>query len=503
MKKPDKLWGGRFKKNHTEKVEDFLESLEVDKEMVLEDIWGSQAHAIMLAKQEIITDKDLKKILYWLEKAKKDYLNGKFILKKENEDVHMNVEKYLINGAGDEYGGKLHTARSRNDQVLVDAKIHIRYKILQIKKKIIGLQKVFLKIASENIETPVPGYTHTQDAQPITLGFWATAYVSLLMRDLTRLDNAYQTVDMNPLGSCALAGTSFNTDRMITTKLLGFSKVHRHSLDIISTRDFIAETLCALTILMSNLSKLAEEIVYWSTYEFGILELDDGYTAGSSIMPQKKNPCIAELTRGRTGRIYGSLMQFLTMMKGIPMGYNRDLQEDKPPLWNAFNVINDTLEVTSGLIKTMKINKDRLAELAGANFTTATELANHLVREHGISFRKCHQIVGDLVGKLHRSGKTFMDFDEVEQILKKHDVSISYNEMRVIFDPKKTIHTYKSLGSTSPKEVSSMIKEFKKEIMKNEKKIKKQEGKIKKAHDLTEKIVSLILDGKPLDKQRI
>lgn len=498
-----KLWGGRFQKDLTESVEDYIQSIDVDKELVLEDIWGSEAHAIMLAKQEIITNQDLKEILHWLEKAKKDYLEGKFTLSKKDEDVHMNVEKYLIKGAGPEYGGKLHTARSRNDQIITDAKLHIRNKILDVKTKIIGLQQVFLKLAKENLETPVPGYTHTQDAQPITLAYWATAYVSMLMRDLDRLDAAYGNVDSNPLGSCALAGTSFPIDRKLTAKLLGFSKVHKHSLDVISSRDFIAETLCALTILMSTLSKLAEEMVYWSTYEFGILELDDSYTAGSSIMPQKKNPCVAELTRGRTGRVYGSLMQLLTMMKGIPMGYNRDLQEDKPPLWNAFKVIEDTLDVTTGMVDTMKVNKERLAELSGANFTTATELANHLVREHGLSFRECHHIVGGLVGELHRKGKTFMDFDEVDAILSKNGIKVDFDEMRKVFDPAKNIHTYKSLGSTSPREVGKMVKEFDKETSENVKKTNKQEKRIMKAVKLTEKVVGEVLSGKDISKVQL
>jgi argininosuccinate lyase len=415
----------------------------------------------------------------------------------------MNVEKYLLRGAGPEYGGKLHTARSRNDQVITDARLHIRYKILDVKKEIIDLQKVFLKIAAKNIDTPVPGYTHTQDAQPITLAYWATAYVSMLNRDLERLDHAYDHVDMNPLGSCALAGTSFPTDRMMTTKLLGFHEVHKHSLDVISSRDFIAETLSALAILMSNMSKLAEEMIYWSTYEFRILELDDSYTAGSSIMPQKKNPCVAELVRGRTGRVYGCLIQLLTMMKGIPMGYNRDLQEDKPPLWHAFKVVESTLKVTTGMIDTMKVNKERLAELSGSNFTTATELANHLVREHGLSFRECHHIVGGLVGELHRMGKTFMDFDDVHEILARQGVKVGFDEMRQIFDPKKNIHTYKSLGSTSPKEVSKMIIEFNLRLQENEKKILTQEKRIETAKKLTECVASAVLAGKDVKKIKV
>ncbi|VVB52349.1 Fumarate hydratase class II [uncultured archaeon] len=491
-----KLWGGRFSKDPTSDVEDFLQSIEVDREMVLEDIWGSEAHAIMLARQGIITGEDLRKILYWLNIVREKYLKNEFTLRKEDEDVHLSVEKYLIEGAGPEYGGKLHTARSRNDQVLVDAKLHIRWKILEIKKKIIALQKVFLKIASENTETVIPGYTHTQEAMPVTLGFWATAYVSAFNRDLRRLDNAYDNVDSNPLGSCALAGTSFNIDRRMTAKFLGFSKVHEHTLDAISSRDFVAETLCSLAILMSTLSKLAEEMIYWSTFEFGIVELDDSYTAGSSIMPQKKNPCVAELTRGRTGRVYGSLMQLLTMMKGIPMGYNRDLQEDKPPLWSSLDVVEKTLTVTAGMIETMKVDKKRLEELAGSNFTTATELANHLVREHGLSFRQCHHIVGDLVGTLHREGKTFMDFNEVDKVLSKHKIKVTYAKMRSIFDPKQNIHTYRSQGSPSPKEVKRMIAEFTAEVKKNEKIIQQQETKIKDAEKLTQRIVKDVLSGK-------
>ncbi|MFH0862403.1 MAG: argininosuccinate lyase [Candidatus Altiarchaeota archaeon] len=493
-----KLWGGRFQKEFAKGVEDFVQSVEVDREMVSEDIWGSEAHAIMLAKCGIISGHDLKKILHWLEKARQDFESGKLTLDKADEDVHMNVEKYVTGGAGIEYGGKLHTARSRNDQVLVDAKLHIRFKIIDVKRRIIGLQRVFLRIAEENIETPVPGYTHTQDAQPITLAYWATAYVSMLMRDLERLDHAYLSVDTNPLGSCALAGTSFPIDRRMTTRLLGFRDVHRHSLDAISSRDFIAETMCALAILMSNLSKLSEEMVYWSTYEFHILELDDSYTAGSSIMPQKKNPCVAELVRGRTGRIYGSLMQLLTMMKGIPMGYNRDLQEDKPPLWNSLKVMEATLEVVTGMVDTMKINKERLAHLSGANFTTATELANHLVRERGLSFRECHHIVGSLVGELSRKGKNFMDFDEVHAILKKQGVEVGFDEMRQIFDPRNNIRTYKSLGSTSPKEVSAMIADFKKQTAKNVKIADAQEERIASARNRTVKIIKDVLSGKDI-----
>ncbi len=498
-----KLWGGRFKKDFTSGVEDFLQSVEVDERMVLEDIWGSEAHAIMLARCNIISGKDLKKILYWLERARKDHASGKLILRKKDEDVHMNVEKYVISGAGPEYGGKLHTARSRNDQVIVDSKLHIRVRLMDVEDKVIGLQKAFMELAQKNIDTPAPGYTHTQDAQPITLGFWASAYVSMLSRDIRRLRNAYDVVDSNPLGACAVAGTSFKTDRRITTKLLGFSKVHRHALDVVSSRDWVAESLCTLTILASNLSKLAEELVLWSTYEFGVIELDDSYSSGSSIMPQKKNPCVAELIRGRTGRVYGCLMQLLTTMKGLPMGYNRDLQEDKPPLWAALDDVGAALDLSAGMISTMKVRKDRLLELSGANFSTATELANHLVREQGMSFRKSHEIVGELVGELSRNGLTFMDFDAVDAALKKQGVKVERADMKSIFDPAENIRTYKSMGSASPKEVASMLSESRKQMAKDMKSLDSRRKSIENAKSLTEDVVLKVLSGADVQKIRL
>ncbi|MDD5111832.1 MAG: argininosuccinate lyase [Candidatus Altiarchaeota archaeon] len=493
-----KLWGGRFRKELEKSAEEYLQSIEVDKEMVLEDVWGSEAHAVMLCKQGIIADRDLKEILYWLEKVKRDFQKGKFKLSKEAEDVHMNVEGVLIREAGKEYGGKLHTARSRNDQVITDARLYIRRQILDIEELVIQLQKTFLDIGRKHLETPMPGYTHTQDAQPITLAYWATAYVSLLMRDLSRLENAYGIVDTNPLGSCALAGTSFPIDRRLTTKLLGFSGLHKHSLDAISSRDFIAETLCALAINMSNLSKLAEEMVYWSTFEFNLITLDDRYTAGSSIMPQKKNPCVAELTRGRTGAVYGSLMQLLTTLKAIPMGYNRDLQEDKPPLWNAIKTVKSTLYVVNGMIGTIKFHEERMEELAGANFTTATEIANYLVIEKKVPFRKSHEIVGNLVATLVEEGKSFKDFDTVDRVLKMSGIGISFNDLRDIIDSKKAVQAYKSEGSTSPKEVAAMIGEFEESIRRHEKGIKQRRERIEGAKRLTESVVKSVLSGKKI-----
>jgi argininosuccinate lyase len=490
-----KLWGGRFSKDLSAEAESFTETIDVDSRMVLYDIWGSQAHAIMLAHQRIISQDDLCQIVTWLEKAKEDFLNGKLVLKRELEDVHMNVESYLIEGAGREYGGKLHTARSRNDQVLVDAKLYIREQILDTQELLCQLAKTFLEIATANVETVMPGYTHTQHAQPITLGFWATAYVSMFLRDLKRLDVAYANVNTNPLGACALAGTSFPTDRNLTTKLLGFDSTHEHALDVISSRDFITETLFALAQLMSNLSRLSEEIVYWSAYEFRMVAVDDAYASGSSIMPQKKNPCIAELTRGRTGKVYSALQEVLITLKGLPMGYNRDLQEDKPPLWEAFDVVQACLSIFNGMLATLEINTERMAELANANFATATELANFLVRERGLSFRECHEIVGNIVGKLASSGLTFNNLQETQKLLKERNIEISIPELRAILDPKLAVLNNKSLGGASPGEVKRMAAEFDAHLTQIESKIAQKREQINVAQKLTNDVIEAALSG--------
>ena len=454
------LWGGRFSTSLTTETIAFTHSIEADTRLIGYDIWGSQAHAIMLAQQGIISDADLREILRWLRKAEADFQNGDLVLDPNKEDVHMNVESYLIENAGREFGGKLHTARSRNDQVLVDAHLYIRDEILNVQRGLSALCDAFLQIAKEHAGTVMPGYTHTQHAQPISLGFWATAYVSMFLRDQKRLQSAYTLANMNPLGACALAGTTFPIDRELTTKLLGFDEPHEHALDVISSRDFIAEVLFALSLVMANLSRISEEIVYWTTYEFGIAVLDDAYSFGSSIMPQKKNPDIAELTRGRTGRVYGALLDLLTNLKGLPMGYNRDFQEDKPPLWEAFDVVKACLGLLPELLKTTNFKTERMTELANANFATATELANYLVKAHQISFRECHEIVGWLVGELVQQEKTFADWELTQALLKQKDVEISIEQLKQILDAASALRNNQSLGGTSPKEVRRMIGNF-------------------------------------------
>ena len=452
----------------------------------------------MLARQGIISDEDLRRILTWLGKAEQDYVKGRFVLKPENEDVHMNVESYLIDGAGIEYGGKLHTARSRNDQVLVDAHLYIREQILETQTGLSRLCRAFLKIASNHAETVMPGYTHMQHAQPISLGFWATAYVSMFLRDLKRFDAAYALANMNPLGACAIAGASFAIDRRLTAKLLGFDAVHEHALDAISSRDFIAETLFCLSLLMTNLSRLGEEIVYWTTHEFGIAALDDAYAMGSSIMPQKKNPDIAELVRGRCGRVYGELLDLLTNLKGLPLGYNRDLQEDKPPLWNAFDVAQSCLGILPGLLETTRFNADRMRELCRANFATATELANFLVRERGMAFRECHEIVGGVVGDLAEKGLTFDDLDETRKRLECRGIRIAASQLREILDSEHALRLNQSLGGTSPAEVKRMASEFEAELLDVDAKILLRREKINVAYIQTHQIIEEVIAGKPI-----
>ena len=492
-KREKTLWGGRFSTSLTTETIAFTHSIEADTRLIGYDIWGSQAHAIMLARQRIISDADLREILRWLEKAATDFQNGDFTLDPNKEDVHMNVESYLIENAGREFGGKLHTARSRNDQVLVDAHLYIRDEILNVQRGLSELCNVFLHIAKAHTDTVMPGYTHTQHAQPISLGFWATAYVSMFLRDQKRLESAYKLANTNPLGACALAGTTFPIDRHLTTKLLGFDTPHEHALDVISSRDFIAETLFALSLVMANLSRISEEIVYWTTYEFGVAVLDDAYSFGSSIMPQKKNPDIAELTRGRTGRVYGALFDLLTNLKGLPMGYNRDFQEDKPPLWEAFDVVKACLGLLPELLRTTDFNTERMAALANANFATATELANYLVKEHQISFRECHEIVGWLVGELVKQEKTFADWELTQKLLKQREINISIKQLKQILDAESAIQNNQSLGGTSPAEVRRMINGFEEQLNESAAHIDACQTRIDNAHRKTLRIVDEVL----------
>jgi len=494
----NKLWSGRFSKPTAKAVEEFTESVSVDARMVAEDIWGSEAHAIMLAAQGIIGEDDLRVILRGLERARELHEAGKLKLRQDREDVHMNVESYLIEEAGIEFGGKLHTGRSRNDQVATDARMRMRVEILDTQEALLHLQAALLELATGNEATLFPGFTHVQHAQPITLGFWATAHASVLARDFERLSGAYDRVNRCPLGAAALAGSSFPLDRKLTAKLLGFDSVLEHALDCVSSRDHTLETLSALAICASNLSKLAEELVLWSTSEFGLVTLDDAYASGSSIMPQKKNPDVPELVRGRTGRLYGALVQMLTVVKGTPLGYNRDLQEDRYLLWDAFDALRPSLHLMGDVIATARFDTDRAAELAGAEFACATELANWLVRQRGLSFRESHEIVGKLVGAVADAPDAFADAGRVAELMSQAGIEAAAAELVPLLDPARVVASYRTTGSTAPREVRRMMRALARQAERSRADVESRRSREWSARQRTQTVVRGVLAGEGL-----
>lgn len=481
----------RFKGKISAGAMEFLNSLRVDREMIMEDIWLNQAHVLMLEKQGILPTEDAGKILSALEDLKGEAMKGCFQLKEELEDVHMNVESYVTERAG-EAGGKMHTARSRNDQVVTDVRMKLREEILETVGLLITLDRTLLKLAEKSKSKVMPGYTHLQHAQPITLGFWASSYAEVFLRDIERMLGSYSRVNSSPLGACALAGTSFPIDRKFTAKLLGFDSLQENALDAVSSRDFILESLSSLAILTSNLSRLSEELVLWSTEEFSLLEMPDEFSAGSSIMPQKKNPDFAELIRGSAGRTYGNLVQALTAVKGITSGYNRDLQEDRVLLWDSFRVVNSSVEIMNGILDGVKWNDKRMLALVEEGFSCATELANFLVMKEGMAFRKAHSVTGKLVKSLIKKGKNFNDISNVRKLLKKEEIDLSERELKDLLNPSKAVSASRSIGGTSPAEVGRIAKSMKEELIVKEKSLKEKRERIGDARKTTEKLVRSI-----------
>lgn len=390
-----KLWGGRFKKGTNDLVNDFNSSINVDSRMYEEDIEGSLAHVKMLGKQGIIPKDAAKRIENGLTEILTRMDNGVIEVDPTSEDIHSFTEGTLTYYIGD-CGKMLHTGRSRNDQVTLDLRIYLKKAIKGIIDNILDLQKVIHTKASENTKTIMPGYTHLQKAQPITFAHHLLAYAQMLVRDIGRLEDAYKRTDEMPLGSGALATSTYPIDRQFVANELGFSKVTSNSLDSVSDRDYVIETLSALSLVMMHLSRFSEEIILWCTNEFSFVELDDEYSTGSSIMPQKKNPDVAELIRGKTGRVYGDLMTLLTVMKGIPLAYNKDMQEDKEALFDALDTAELSLKTFTGMINTMKINTANMRKGAAGGFTNATDVADYLVK-NGMAFRNAHEIVGEIV----------------------------------------------------------------------------------------------------------
>ncbi len=390
-----KLWGGRFSKSTDAAVDDFNSSIRFDSRMYKQDIRGSQAHATMLGKQGIIPQEDAELIVKTLEEILADIEDGKVEFTIDAEDIHMNIETILISRIGD-VGKRLHTGRSRNDQVALDNKLYLRDESEELKSMLENLQGIILKLAEENLDTIMPGYTHLQKAQPITFAHHIMAYYEMFGRDLSRLSDWRKRMNIMPLGSGALAGTTYPLDRPYVANQLGFDGITQNSIDGVSDRDFICEFAFVLSMIMVHLSRFSEEIILWSSNEFGFITLDDAYSTGSSIMPQKKNPDVAELARGKSGRVFGSLMGLLTMLKGLPLAYNKDMQEDKEQIFDALDTVKMCLPVFGGMLATMKINKDAMLEGAKGGFTNATDVADYLVKK-GLPFRDAHAVVGRMV----------------------------------------------------------------------------------------------------------
>ena len=389
------LWGGRFTKETDQLVYNFNASISFDKKLYAQDIRGSIAHVMMLAKQEILTETEKQQIIEGLEGILDDVEKGKLEITDKYEDIHSFVEANLIDRIGDA-GKKLHTGRSRNDQVALDMKLYTRDEIAQIDQLLKTLLRTILGIMQENTETIMPGFTHLQKAQPITLAHHMGAYFEMFKRDHERMRDISKRMNTCPLGSGALAGTTYPLDRDYTAKLLGFDGPTLNSMDGVSDRDYLLELLSALSIVMMHLSRFCEEVIIWNSNEYQFVEIDDAYSTGSSIMPQKKNPDIAELVRGKTGRVYGALMSLLTTMKGIPLAYNKDMQEDKELVFDAIDTTKGCLALFTGMLRTMRFRKQRMEDSAKNGFTNATDAADYLVN-HGVPFRDAHGIVGQLV----------------------------------------------------------------------------------------------------------
>ena len=399
-----KLWGGRFKESTDKLVEKYTESVSYDKKLAPFDIAGSIAHVTMLGKQGILGDDEVSKIVSGLTEIQKEIENGNFEWKEELEDVHMNIEKRLIEKVGP-VGGKLHTGRSRNDQVATDVRLYVRHEIENILELLKRVRKAFYTQAKKHIDVVMPGYTHLQIAQPVLYSHHMLAYYQMFKRDAERFKDTLKRVNVMPLGSAALAGTSYPLDREFTAELLKFDSISRNSMDAVSDRDFVAETIFNCALVMTHLSRLSEELILWSTEEFNFINLPDAFCTGSSIMPQKKNPDVSELTRGKTGRVYGDLMAILTILKGLPLTYNRDLQEDKEPLFDAIDTVKLALAVNAKIVEEMIPNKERMKVQASKGFSLATDIADYLAKK-GIPFRDAHRIVGEIVAYCLDSGKS-------------------------------------------------------------------------------------------------
>ncbi len=451
-----KLWAGRLKGKTEKAVESFTSSVSFDKRLWKYDIEGSVAHVKMLRKQKIISSKDAKSILSCLAGIKQKIQNGKFKFLDGIEDIHMNIEYALIKGIG-MTGGKLHTARSRNDQVVLDLRLYLRDEIQEIQKLVRNFQKVLLTLAEKYVDIIMPGYTHLQKAQPVLLSHHLLAYFEMFERDRERLLECIKRVNVLPLGSAALAGTTLPIDRKYVARLLQFPSISENSIDAVSDRDFVVEFLSVTSILMVHLSRLSEELILWNSEEFGFIELPDAYTTGSSIMPQKKNPDVPELVRGKSGRVFGNLLSVLVFMKGLPLAYNRDLQEDKEPLFDTVDTVKACLSVLTGMMPKVKFNKKTMRKAAETGFSTATDLAEYLVRK-GVPFREAHNITGTIVNYCLGKNRKLTDLSLKE--LKQFSGMIGKDVFHYL-TVETSINRKTLYGGTAVKRVLARMKEIK------------------------------------------
>lgn len=448
-----KLWGGRFTKETNQLVEEFTASIQFDQKLALEDIKGSIAHVEMLASCGIIPTEEAKQIKAGLKKIQEKVLNNEVTFSVEDEDIHMNIERMLIEEIGP-VGGKLHTGRSRNDQVATDMHLYLRYQTIEIIKLLEKVQEAILIQANEHIETILPGYTHLQRAQPISFAHHLLAYFWMFERDKERLEDSLKRVNWSPLGAGALAGTTFPIDRHQSAKRLKFDMVYPNSLDAVSDRDFILEFLSAASILMMHISRLSEEFVLWMSQEFQFIELDDSFCTGSSIMPQKKNPDVPELLRGKTGRVYGNLFSLLTTLKGLPLAYNKDLQEDKEGMFDTVETLIGSLQLLAPMIQTMTVKTENMLQAVSQDYSNATDLADYLANK-GVPFRKAHEIIGQIVLYAIQNNKYLLDLSLDEY--KKFSHSFE-EDIFTVLQPKHVVAARNSYGGTGFEQVKVQLK---------------------------------------------
>lgn len=448
----EQLWGGRFSKSTDEMINDFQASIDFDKRMYNEDIAGSIAHATMLAKVGIISETDRDDIIKGLKDIYKKIEEGNFSFEVALEDIHMNIEKRLTDAIG-EAGGRLHTARSRNDQVALDTHMFIRRQVVEVEKLILDMQAALVETARKYSDVIMPGYTHLQRAQPILFSHHMMAYLSMLKRDFDRFRGVYERCDIMPLGAGALAGTTFPIDRPFVAEQLNFDAIYSNSLDAVSDRDYIMEFLSAASILMVHLSRLSEETILWCSREFFFIELDDAHCTGSSMMPQKKNPDVSELVRGKTGRVMGHLMAMLTTVKGLPLAYNKDLQEDKEGIFDAIDTIKFSLVVYARILRGMKVRKDVMRRAVAEDFSNATDLADYLVKK-GMPFRQAHAVSGKAVHYCIEQGKWLADMS-MEEFQKLSDLFAE--DIYEAISPEACVKNRNSYGGTSYQQVEMQL----------------------------------------------